>query len=329
MIVTVFSTRSYDQKFLTEANTEHSHELRFLEARLDASTALLAQGSKAVCAFVNDQVDRPVLTQLASLGVQLVALRSAGFNHVDLSAAKELGMTVARVPAYSPYAVAEHAVALILTLNRKIHRAYNRVREGNFLLQGLCGFDMRGCTIGVIGTGKIGEVFCQIMNGFGCQLLGYDPYENEACKDLGLRYVTLEELLQKSDIISLHCPLNDHTRHIINAETVAQLKAGAMIVNTGRGALIDTRAAINGLKNGQIGALALDVYEEEEALFFEDRSEDVIQDDVFMRLLTFPNVLVTAHQGFFTRNALTNIAHTTLQNISAFESGEGTLHKVQ
>ena len=325
MRIAVFNTKPYDQSFLEAANASHGFELVFLEAHLSPRTALLAQGCEAVCTFVNDPLPAATLTALHGLGVRLIALRCAGFNQVDLSAAARLGMTVARVPAYSPFAVAEHAVALILTLNRNIHRAYNGVREGNFQLEGLLGFDLHGKTIGVIGTGKIGAIFATIMRGFGTRVLAYDPYPNP---DIGVEYVTLEVLLGQSDVISLHCPLTPQTQHLMDARHLALLKRGAMLVNTSRGALIDTPAAIEALKSGQIGALALDVYEEEGDLFFENLSNSVIQDDVFSRLLTFPNVLITGHQAFFTREALENIARTTLQNVAAFASGEGELHRV-
>ena len=326
MRIAVFNTKPYDQRFLEAANANHHFELVFLEAHLSPRTATLAQGCEAVCTFVNDPLPAATLTVLHGLGVRLIALRCAGFNQVDLKAANQLGMTVARVPAYSPFAVAEHAVALILTLNRNIHRAYNRVREGNFQLEGLLGFDLHGKTVGVIGTGKIGAIFARIMGGFGTRVLAFDPYPNP---DLGaVDYVTLEALLSQSDVVSLHCPLTPQTQHLMNAERLQQLKRGAMLVNTSRGALIDTPAAIEALKSGQIGALALDVYEEEGDLFFENLSNAVIQDDVFSRLLTFPNVLITGHQAFFTREALENIARTTLQNVAAFASGQGELHRV-
>lgn len=324
----MFSTRSYDRDYFETANAGHEHEIAFLEARLDETTYPLATGYDAVCVFVNDRLSREVLTGLADAGVRLVALRSAGFNHVDLQAAADLGLRVARVPAYSPYAVAEHAVALLLSLNRKIHKAYLRVREGNFALAGLEGFQVRGKTVGVIGTGKIGEAFAGIMVGFGCEVLAYDPFPNEACREAGVRYVELDELLGASDIVSLHCPLTAATRHLIDRDALARMKDGVMLINTSRGALVDTRALIDGLKSGKVGALGLDVYEEEEALFFEDHSADVIQDDVFMRLLTFPNVLVTAHQAFFTSEALQRIAETTLANVTSFATGEGELHEV-
>jgi D-lactate dehydrogenase len=329
MKVAVFSTKPYDQKVLDEANQKHGHELEFFEPRLTPATSPLAAGFGAVCAFVNDQLNAEVLNALAEHGTRLIALRSAGFNHVDLESAAALGLTVARVPAYSPYAVAEHAVALILALNRKLHRAYARVREGNFSLDGLLGFDIHGCTVGIVGTGKIGVAFARIMKGFGCRLLAHDPHPNAACEELGVEYVELSELFARSDIIALHAPLTPDTHHLINAASLAQMRDGVMLINTSRGALVDTRAVINALKAGKLGALGLDVYEEEEDLFFEDFSGQVIADDVFARLLTFPNVVITGHQGFFTREALRNIAETTLANVSAFESGRGELHEVQ
>jgi D-lactate dehydrogenase len=327
MRVSVFSTKPYDREFLSRANTR-PHELLFLETHLDARTASLAESSGAVCVFVNDRVDRDAIQGLVRAGVGLVALRSAGFNHVDLVAARELGITVARVPAYSPHAVAEHTVGLILSLNRKLHRAYARVRDGNFALEGLLGFDLHGRTVGVVGTGNVGTVFATIMAGFGCRLLAFDPEPNDECRALGVLYVGLEELLGSADIVSLHCPLTPETRHLVDADAVERMKPGVMLINTGRGALVDTAAVIAALKTGRIGALGLDVYEEEEALFFEDLSGKVIQDDIFMRLLTFPNVMVTAHQAFFTEDALLAIAETTMANITAFETGSGTIHRV-
>jgi D-lactate dehydrogenase len=326
--VAVFSTKPYDRQALDSANSD-GHELTYLEARLTPDTAALARGFEAVCPFVNDQLSEDVIDMLADNGLRLLALRSAGFNHVDLAAAERRKITVARVPAYSPYAVAEHAVGLILTLNRKLHRAYNRVREGNFALEGLLGFDMHGKCVGVIGTGKIGAVFARIMCGFGCTVLAHDPQEAEDVVKLGVRYVSIDELFRNADIIALHLPLMPATHHLIDAAAIARMKPGVMLINTSRGGLVDTRAVIDGLKSGTVAALGLDVYEEEADLFFEDLSSSVIQDDVFARLLTFPNVLITGHQGFFTREALTNIAETTLANVTAFERGSGDLHEVR
>lgn len=321
MRVAVFSTKPYDRRFLDAANAEGRHELVFLEPRLLPETASLAAGFEAVCAFVNDQLERAVLQALADGGTHLVALRSAGFNNVDLDAAAELGITVVRVPAYSPYAVAEHTVGLMLALNRKLPRASWRVREGNFALEGLLGFDLHGKTVGIVGTGKIGTVLAGIMKGFGCHLLAYDPYPNDACRELGVAYVPLDDLFARSDIITLHLPLTPESYHLIDAAAIDKMKPGAMVINTSRGALLDTAAVIEGLKDGKIGSLGLDVYEEEADLFFEDLSSHVIRDDVFARLLTFPNVLITGHQAFFTEEALSAIAATTITNISAIEDG--------
>lgn len=322
MRVTVYSVKAFEEGPLAEANREAQHELALLAPSLSPETARLAEGSEAACIFVNDDAGAESLEGLAAAGVRLLALRSAGFNHVDLAAAERLGITVLRVPAYSPHAVAEHTVALMLSLNRKLHRAYARVREQNFALDGLLGFDMHGKTVGVIGTGKIGEVVCQILAGFGCELLAFDPQPNPACEALGGRYVQLPELYQRSDIITLHCPLNPHTHHLIDAESLGQMKRGVMIINTSRGAVIDTRAAIGGLKSGQIGSLGLDVYEEEGDLFFRNLSDAIISDDVFVRLMTFPSVLITAHQAFFTREALASIMETTIGNVTAFARGQ-------
>jgi len=322
MRIAVFSNKPYDHDTLTAANVAHGHSLQFFEAALSLETCSLAEEAEAVCVFVNDKVDARLLRCMAGRGVKTIALRCAGFNNVDLPVAKELNMRVVRVPAYSPFAVAEHAVALMLTLNRKTHRAYNRVREGNFALNGLLGFDMHGKTAGIIGTGRIGAVLAKILTGLGCVVLAEDVYQNPACLALGVRYVDRATLLKDSDIISLHCPLTPETRHLINKESIALLKHGVMVINTGRGALVDTRAIIAGLKSGHIGALGLDVYEQEEGLFFEDHSNEIIQDDLLQRLLTFPNVLITSHQGYFTREALTAIAETTLNNLSQIERGE-------
>ncbi len=321
MRVTIFSTRRYEREFLTLANHSAGHELVFREESLSPATAPLADGSACACIFVGDRADREAVSALRQRGVSLLALRSAGFNHVDVAAAVELGMVVARVPAYSPCAVAEHAVALLLTLNRKTHRAFNRVREQNFSIEGLMGFNLDGKTVGVVGTGKIGAVFARIMLGFGCRVVASDPYPDAQCRSLGVEYIALDELLAASDVVSMHCPLTPQTRHLIGPRALAMMKPGAILLNTSRGAVIDTRAVIVALKSGHLGALGIDVYEEEGDLFFRDLSNQVIQDDIFMRLLTFPNVLVTGHQGFFTREAVAAIAQTTIDSISAFEQG--------
>ncbi|MCO5172292.1 MAG: 2-hydroxyacid dehydrogenase [Planctomycetes bacterium] len=319
MRVAVFSTKAYDREFLAAANAAHGHELTFFEPRLGLLTAPLAHGHGAVCAFVNDTLDAPVLEALAAGGTRLVALRSAGFNHVDLVAADRLGLVVVRVPAYSPNAVAEHTVALILALDRKLHRAHARVREGNFSLEGLLGFDLCEQTAGVVGTGQIGRVVVRILRGFGCRVLCHDPHPLPEVEALGATYVPLDDLLSRSGIVTLHCPLTPRTRHLIDARALSLMQDGVMLINTSRGGLVDTRAVIAGLKSGRIGHLGLDVYEEEEALFFEDLSAGGIQDDVFARLLTFPNVIVTGHQAFFTREALARIAETTLANVTEVE----------
>jgi D-lactate dehydrogenase len=321
MRVAVFSSKPYDERFLAAANAGRL-ELTFLEARLTAATAPLAAEHDAVCAFVNDVLDAPAIERLAGYDVRLIALRSAGFNHVDLKAAERHGIPVVRVPAYSPHAVAEHTVGLILALNRQIHRAHNRVREGNFALEGLLGFDLRERTVGLIGTGKIGAVVAEILRGFGCRLIGFDPYPNPTLLAHDFEYVSLDELFAQAHVISLHSPLTPDTHHIIDAAAVDKMRDGVMIVNTSRGALVDTAAVIQGLKSGRIGYLGLDVYEEESDLFFEDLSNRVIQDDAFSRLLTFPNVLITGHQAFFTQEALAAIASTTVANIvDFFEKG--------
>jgi D-lactate dehydrogenase len=320
--VAVFSTKPYDQKSFEATNLAFGHDLTFLEPRLTPDTAALAAGFLAVCVFINDDLGERTLRSIADTGTRLIALRCAGFNNVDLEVAKVLGLTVVRVPAYSPYAVAEHAVGLILMLNRKLYRAYNRVRDDNFALNGLLGFDIHGKTVGVVGTGKIGQCFAQIMNGFGCKLLAYDVYQTPACLKLGVQYVDLPELLTQSDIISLHCPLLPATHHLINPESLKHLKPGAILINTSRGGLVDTRAVIDALKSGRVGYFGTDVYEEEESLFFEDWSDTVIQDDTFQLLQSFSNVVVTAHQAFFTEEALDNIAQTTLSNINAVEAGK-------
>jgi D-lactate dehydrogenase len=330
MRVAVFSTKSYDRQFLAAANEAagNRHSLTFLEPRLTLETASLAHGHDAICAFVNDQLDAAVLSVLLQQGTKIIALRSAGFNHVDLQAARDMGIAVARVPAYSPHSVAEHTVAIILSLNRKIHRAYARVREGNFNLDGLLGFDINGRTVGIIGTGTIGIATARIMHGFGCRVLAHDPYPSHELQDLGGFYVSMEELISSSEIISLHCPLTPETWHLIDEPAIAKMKNGVMLINTSRGAVLDTRAVIKGLKSGKIGYLGLDVYEEEADLFFEDLSEQMIQDDVFARLLTFPNVLITGHQAFFTAEAVSAIAETTIQNITFYEDHGVPVHPI-
>lgn len=329
MRVAMFSTKPYDRQFFAAAGDRDAcHEFRYFEPRLSLETAPLAAGFVAICAFVNDQLDAPVLEKLANGGTRLIALRCAGFNNVDLPAAGRLGLTVVRVPAYSPHAVAEHAVGLMLALNRKFHKAYARVREGNFSLEGLIGFDFFGRTAGIVGTGKIGSLVARILHGFGCKLLAHDVAPNVEVESLGARYVALEELLAESHVVTLHCPLTPGTRHLINADSLARMRPGAMLINTSRGALIDAQAVVHALKSGRLGYLGLDVYEEEADLFFEDLSSRVIQDDVFTRLLTFPNVLVTGHQAFFTVNALESIARQTVDNISAFERGESPVNEV-
>lgn len=325
MKVAFFDTHRFEKPLFIEINQGHGHEISFLEVRLTEDTAGLAQGAEAVCCFVNDHLNAKVLTQLAQGGVKMVALRSAGFNHVDLKAAKELGMTVARVPAYSPASVAEHAVTLILALNRKICKAVSRVRDLNFSLDGLVGFDLEGKTVGVIGAGKIGSVLVRILRGFRCHVLVYDPQPTLSLPPgADLERVTLEELYRRSDIVSLNLPLNKETYHMINDKALAQMKKNVMLINTGRGALIDTKALIGALKKGTIGSAGLDVYEEEENIFFQDLSEKGLQDDLLARLMTFPNVLITAHQGFLTHEALHNIASTTLQNLTLFARGQSS-----
>ncbi len=327
MRIAIYSTKPYERPFLEAANERSRHELVFLETRLTAATAGLARGAQAVSIFVGDDASAPVLRALHATGTgtaPALLLRSAGFNHVDVAEADRIGITVLRVPAYSPYAVAEHAVGLMLTLNRKFHRAFNRVREQNFALDGLMGFDMHGKTVGVIGTGTIGAVVCRILTGFGCTVIASDPLPSTACAALSVQYLPLADLYARSDIITLHCPLTPSTRHLIDAAALAAMKpgtGGTMLINTSRGAVIDTRALIAALKSGHIGSVGLDVYEEEGDLFFKDLSGEVIQDDVFARLTTFPNVLITAHQGFFTREACTAIARTTINNATDFEHG--------
>jgi len=315
MKITFFSTQPYDRRFFNHSNSTFSFDLEYLDTALNEQTVGLIRNADVVCAFVNDSINADVLRLMREKGVRILALRCAGFNNVDLKAARENDIRVVRVPAYSPHAVAEHAVAMIMTLNRKTHKAYNRIREQNFSLEGLLGFDLYGKTIGVVGTGNIGKAFCSIMKGFGCRVLAYDIRPDSELTTSGVEYVSLETLLRQSEVVSLHTPLTNDTRHLVNESSISLMKEGAMLINTSRGGLIDTKAVIKALKSGRIGALGIDVYEQEEKLFFRDLSETIIEDDVIARLMSFPNVLVTAHQGFFTREALTQIANTTLANI--------------
>ena len=319
MKVAFFSTKSYDKEYFDQVNSDGHYQFSYFEASLNAATTVLAKGHNTVCLFVNDKADKQTIEQLASNGIKLIALRCAGFNNVDLKAALKNNIKIVRVPAYSPEAVAEHAVALILTLNRKTHKAYNRVRESNFSLENLTGFNLHGKIVGVIGTGKIGQAFCRIMLWFGCKILAYDKFTSEEMIKAGVHYCALDDVLAQSDIISLHCPLVPETQHLINKKAFSKMKKGAMLINTSRGGVIDTADAIEALKKGQLGYFGLDVYEQEEKLFFKDLSEKIIADDMITRLISFPNVLITSHQGFFTKEALEQIAMITLKNIGDFE----------
>jgi len=327
MKIACFSTKSYDKEYLSKAIVA-PHSIVFFEESLNPNTVGLLTGFDGICVFVNDKLDNNLLQQIASAGIKAIFLRCAGFNNVAISTATTLGIKVYRVPAYSPYAVAEHAVALVLTLNRKTHKAYNRVKEYNFSIERLHGFDLHGKTVGVIGTGTIGLVFAKIMLGFGCKVIAFDPTESDDAKQLGIQYVALEDVLKQADILSLHCPLNQHTRHMISTKEFSIMKHGAMLINTSRGALIDTKEAIEALKTGALGYLGIDVYEEEEKLFFHDFSESIISDDILMRLMTFPNVLITSHQAFFTHEALTQIAETTYQNMLDFTHGTSSTNQL-
>jgi D-lactate dehydrogenase len=328
--VTFFDAKPYDHDYFPALLAAHGIEPRLLEFRLTAESVETARGAEAVCLFVNDHGDRAVLSKLAEFGVRHVALRCAGFNNIDLAAAAELGLAVTRVPAYSPHAVAEHTVALLLTLNRKIHRAYNRVREHNFSLAGLVGFDLHGKTVGIVGTGKIGRLTAQIFRGFGTKVLACDVAPDPAwAAQHGVTYVGLDELLPGSDIVSLHTPLTPATNHLINATTLAGMKPGAFLVNTSRGKLVETTALISALKSGHLGGVALDVYEEEEGVFFEDLSGAVLQDDELSRLLTFPNVLITSHQAFLTQEALREITRVTVENLVHGQRGEAFIAGTQ
>lgn len=321
MNIALFNSKSYDKDFFEKVKQEYFHKITYIEMPLTAESVGLIQNHDAVCIFVNDKADRATIKKLAHYGIRIIVLRCAGFNNVDLNAAKEFGVRVFRVPSYSPQTVAEHAVALIMTLNRKTHKAYNRVRENNFSLEKLNGFTLYGKTVGVIGTGKIGSVFCSIMKGFGCKVIAYDIHTSEELERIGVQYTSFETLLQQSDIISLHCPLSTQTKHLIDRKQFESMKRGVMLINTSRGALINTKEAIRALKTGTLGYLGIDVYEQEEHLFFNDLSESIVHDDIIARLMTFPNVLITSHQGFFTNEALEEIARTTLQNCSDYENG--------
>jgi len=330
MKIAFFDTHKYDREAFLKANLDYSHEISYFEPRLTLQSAAMASGHRAVCAFVNDCLNAEVLKVLKNGGTEIVALRSAGFNHVDLKMAKALDLKIVRVPEYSPFAVAEHALALIQTLNRKTHRAFNRVREGTFSIEGLVGFDLHGKTIGIIGTGKIGKTLGRIMRGFGMEILLFDVFKDQNySNEIDAQYVSLDELLQRSDIISLHIPLTPESHHLINSSTLARMKKGVMLINTGRGGLVDSNALVGALKSGQVGAAGLDVYEEEEGLFFQDHSGEILGDDQMIRLMTFPNVLITGHQAFLTHEALGNIAHTTLQSVTEFEKGTDLTFRVQ
>ncbi len=328
MKIAFFDSHNYDRDAFLEANQKYGFDIHFVSARLNLQTVELAKGFKVLCSFVSDRLDAKTLAALKALGVELIALRSAGYNHVDVQCARSLNLSVVRVPEYSPHAVAEHAVAMLLALNRKIHRAYARVREMNFSLDGLVGFDLYGKTVGVIGTGKIGAVFAEIMMGFGCRIFAFDLQPDEDLQKKGVKFVSWDVICRDSDILSLHIPLVPETRHILDANAFTALKPGAIVINTGRGGLIDTKAMVKALKSRKLGGAALDVYEEEEGIFFEDKSETGIDDDQLARLLTFPNVLVTSHQGFLTHEALKNIAETTLSSVAEHFAGKPLTHKI-
>ena len=321
MKVSIFSTKYYEREYMDRYNTGGKHTLTYFDTSLNSSTTSLAAGFDAVCVLLTDKIDKETIGKLAGLGIKLIDLRSAGFDNIDIQAAKAQHIKVLRVPAYSPQAIAEHASALILTLNRKTHKAYIRVRENNFSLENLMGFNLFGKTVGVVGTGKIGSAFCNIMLGYGCNVIAYDIRESEVLKEKGIGYKPFNELLKVSDIVSIHCPLTPDTHHLFNSVAFSKMKKGAMLINTGRGAIIKTSDAVEALKNGQLGYLGIDVYEGEENLFFRDLSESVVEDDVIERLMSFNNVLITPHQGFFTQEAVEQIAITTIQNFTDFENG--------
>lgn len=329
MKVACFSTKSYDKEGFEKILSDYTHEFTFLDSKLDENTVSLAEGFDAICSFVNDHLDAAVLTKLAQMNIKKIVLRCAGYNQVDIKKAAELGIRICRVPAYSPEAVAEHAVALLLTLSRKTHKAYNRVRDNNFSLEGLTGFNINGKTIGVIGTGAIGKAFCRIMKGFGCKILAYDLYPNKEVEKEGVKYVSLEELLKQSAIISLHCPLTPETQHLINSKTISSMPEGVVLINTSRGALIETKAVIRALKKKKVGYLGIDVYEQEENIFFKDLSEEILLDEDISRLMTFPNVLITGHQAYLTQEALSQISKITLDNLNELEKGKKLSNEVK
>ncbi|WP_407435154.1 2-hydroxyacid dehydrogenase [Treponema sp.] len=330
MKIAFFDTHSYDKKSFIQANENFNYEIDFRDYKLNENTALTAKGFDVVCVFVNDIVNEAVIKTLKECGIKLIALRCAGFNNVDLKAADEAGIKVVRVPAYSPYAVAEHGAALLMSLTRHIPQAYLRTKTANFNIEGLTGRDLYGLTAGILGTGKIGQIMADILKGFGMNIIAYDPYPNEEwASKSGTRYVTLKEIFCESDVLSLHCPLNEQTKHIVNHDSMKMMKHDAVIINTGRGALIDSKALVHALKHGQIGGIGMDVYEEESKYFFSDWSTDIMTDDVLARLLTFPNVIITAHQAFLTTNALKNLADTTLQNIRDFSDNAKLLNEVK
>ncbi|ADY53947.1 D-isomer specific 2-hydroxyacid dehydrogenase NAD-binding protein [Pseudopedobacter saltans DSM 12145] len=328
MRIAFFSSKSYDKEYFKKYARNYNHDIIFFETALTEKTANLTEGCEAVCVFVNDKVDKETIAILSKLGVKGILLRCAGYNNIDLEAAKEHHIKVLRVPAYSPEAVAEHSLALIMTLNRKTHKAFNRVRENNFSIEHLVGFNLFEKTVGLIGTGLIGQAFAKIMLGLGCKVIAFDVYENESLKKLGINYLPLDEVFEQADIISLHCPLTPETKYIINKENISKMKDGVMIINTSRGALINTKDVIGGLKSQKIGYLGLDVYEQEEDIFFRDLSESVLKDETISRLMSFPNVLITSHQGFFTKEALGQIATVTLNNATVLENGEVLLNEV-
>ncbi|MFH0258426.1 2-hydroxyacid dehydrogenase [Vibrio rumoiensis] len=328
MKISMFSTKSYDEASFCQANENHGHECHFYNFQLDLKTASIAEDSQVVCAFVNDDLSRPVLEKLAKQGTKLIAMRCAGFDRVDLEAAKELGLQVVRVPAYSPEAIAEHAVGMMMCLNRRFHKAYQRTRDANFSLEGLTGFNFYGKTAGVIGTGKIGLAIMRILKGLGMNVLCYDPYPSDAANEIGATYSSLDDIYQQSDVITLHCPLTSENRRLLNAESFSKMKDKVMIINTSRGGLLDSQDAIEALKAGKIGALGLDVYDNEKELFFQDKSNDIITDDIFRRLSACHNVLFTGHQAFLTNEALANIADTTLSNIKLFSQGKSSGNEV-